>query len=354
MHRDTRITRNSNVELLRFMLMISICVWHLLVHGLDIKNVANNNLEISSFSYFLLSLTVPCVNAFMLISGYYGLKLSSKIFKLSAKCLLYFVPISILLIYLRGESVDYNTILFITKHLFTLSSNIWWFMTDYTILLFLSPIINTGVSLLSKKQFQIVLLSLLFINSVALYFNYIGGGSNVQSLLIIYLLGRYISIYGHRVSTWKVLICWLSSIILLFVSLMMFDISGRQYKIWWFLFYNNPLVIIQSVSLFLLVIQFQPTSNKLFLFLGKHSLSIYLITELLGMYLYGQWAQFYLHHSLRLLLFIPLTCIVCVLIDAVQDKIINWVFSHRIINNNLDKFDNFVQGLKIEDKTIVK
>ena len=34
----TGINRNPNIELLRFVLMVAICVWHTFVHGYDYKN----------------------------------------------------------------------------------------------------------------------------------------------------------------------------------------------------------------------------------------------------------------------------------------------------------------------------
>lgn len=36
-------TRNSNIELFRFILMIGICIWHMFVHGFNIKYIGINN-----------------------------------------------------------------------------------------------------------------------------------------------------------------------------------------------------------------------------------------------------------------------------------------------------------------------
>ena len=43
--------RNSNIELFRFILMNGICLWHMLVHGMNIKNIINIESDISYSIY---------------------------------------------------------------------------------------------------------------------------------------------------------------------------------------------------------------------------------------------------------------------------------------------------------------
>ena len=102
--------RNSNIELFRFILMNGICLWHMLVHGMNIKNIINIESDISYSIYILLCLCVPCVNSFMLISGFYGMKLSNKLIKFSLKGLLYFLPITIIIIIFKDGMNKWNII----------------------------------------------------------------------------------------------------------------------------------------------------------------------------------------------------------------------------------------------------
>ena len=306
--------RNSNIELFRFILMNGICLWHMLVHGMNIKNIINIESDISYSIYILLCLCVPCVNSFMLISGFYGMKLSNKLIKFSLKGLLYFLPITIIIIIFNDGMNKWN-IIYILRHLFTMSTYVWWFLTDYVLVLILSPIINNGIASLSKRNFLFIIIGLLFINSFGIYINFVDDGSNVQSLLVLYLIGRYIGIYGINLKRNVWIIFWICSTFFILCELLIFDIIGHQSYNWWVLYYNNPIIIIQSVSLFMIVISFKSRYSTLINLLGRHCLSIYMITELIGMYIYHQWALIYDKNPLLCLIIIPLCCLICILID---------------------------------------
>lgn len=77
-HNIKKSERNSNVELLRFVLMIGVCVQHMLVHGLSLKDMGTGNILPEAFDLLLLVIVAPAVNCFMFISGYYGIRFSRK------------------------------------------------------------------------------------------------------------------------------------------------------------------------------------------------------------------------------------------------------------------------------------
>lgn len=87
---SSRSGRNSNIEILRFLLLCSIFIWHLIVHGLDFKNVGIKpypyNIHLTILATAFLS---PAVNCFMFISGWFGMKLRwKKVCTLSIVCIL--------------------------------------------------------------------------------------------------------------------------------------------------------------------------------------------------------------------------------------------------------------------------
>ena len=88
-----RNSRNSKVELLRCLMMVGVCMWHVLVHGLNYTSLGTNEGPISLplVDVLLLVVFVPAVNTFMLISGYYGISLSrKKLFALVSPVYFYF------------------------------------------------------------------------------------------------------------------------------------------------------------------------------------------------------------------------------------------------------------------------
>lgn len=86
----SRTIRNTNIEILRFLLLCSIFIWHLIVHGLDFKDIGQApyqyNIHVTIRAVVLLS---PAVNCFMFISGWFGMKLKvKKLLSLSIVCML--------------------------------------------------------------------------------------------------------------------------------------------------------------------------------------------------------------------------------------------------------------------------
>jgi len=66
--------RNTNIELLRFILMIAIFSWHILIYGYDFIKVEEIPVGGNDFLFYLAgSLLAPATYYFMFISGYYGI-----------------------------------------------------------------------------------------------------------------------------------------------------------------------------------------------------------------------------------------------------------------------------------------
>ena len=63
--------RNTNIEILRFILMCFIFFWHILVHGYNLKQLGGDEVTVqhSFFLYgFLLTLFVPATYCFVFIA----------------------------------------------------------------------------------------------------------------------------------------------------------------------------------------------------------------------------------------------------------------------------------------------
>lgn len=84
--------RNTNIEILRFILMCFIFFWHILVHGYNLKQLGGDEVTVqhSFFLYgFLLTLFVPATYCFVFISGYYGITFKlKKLLSLLLGCLI--------------------------------------------------------------------------------------------------------------------------------------------------------------------------------------------------------------------------------------------------------------------------
>lgn len=283
--------RNTNIEILRFVLMCFIFFWHILVHGYNLKMLGADSYQYSGnfgLTGLLLTLFVPATYCFVFISGYYGIRFKvSRLLNLLLWCVIVSVSAKCYNIYKGGSSdvVDF------LESLLPITSNKWWFMTDYVMLYILSPIFNEEFDHLRIKS-KVYLLGLLFIFSVmGILVLYQNQGSNLVGLIMVYLLARLLRerFWGGIFTMRNSIKIYASSFILLFSSIIaiyygadLIHLASAKKMIFPLLSYANPLNILMAVSLFYIVKNIPQYSNSLLNKILSANLFIYLITEIGG------------------------------------------------------------------------
>lgn len=307
--------RNTNIEFLRFLLMIFICIWHTMVHGYDYKNMSIDIIP-NVYSILLMGFCSSAVNTFMFISGYYGINYSfDKLLRLVIQALL----ISNMVILVRffcfdGQLSFYDQVL-------PLSSGVsWWFMSVYIVIMILSPILNSGVESISSRKLLILLGFLFFIYCIVKY--RLGeGGANLATMLFVYLLGRYCCKVKIKWSPILSIVIWAMALFALYALMFYYLYTGQIESIWYLLSYNNPLVILMAVSAFFFILSFNCQLGRWAEFLGSHSLSIYLVSELIGIVLYKYWRQLLEESFFLFILSIIAFAIACECFDVPLKKL---------------------------------
>lgn len=279
-------SRNTNIELLRYVLMFMICIWHTLVHGYDYKNMSDAIVP-DSEEVFFMGLCVPAVDTFILISGYFGIKYSvDKLLRLVIQALIVSNLITLVRFFLCNGSMDFYL------QVFPISSECWWFLSVYIVIMLLSPIINSGIDMISSKTFVQILFPLFFIYSIVQYRLDMNRGGNLITMFLLYLLGRYLRKIDFQMSKVKSLFLFCCSFMCLITLMFYFFYIGNFKVIWRLLYYNNPLVILMAISIFFFTISFRKQIfPRITAFLGCHSLTIYMFTELIGVALYKYWGN---------------------------------------------------------------
>lgn len=259
----TTKTRNSKFELLRIIAITFIVIWHISIHA--------QKGELASHNY-ILAITITGVNLFVLISGYFGIKLNWKS-----------------LLTLIGTVAFYNVITIICKWQITgtlpmigelvgcfppLCNTHWWFINCYFILMLLSPIINTSLKKATDKQYRYTLGILLFTSCISgfCFKNSINiTGYNTFQFITIYALGNAIEKFDlpSRLSTRQFACTYILSTICIFI--LSFFASRAS-------FYNNPLVILSALSLFCLIAKFN-FSSRIVNYIATFVLPIYLFQD---------------------------------------------------------------------------
>lgn len=190
--------RNTNIEILRFVLMCFIFFWHVLVHGYNLKMLGSDDYQVQgNFVVMALGLTlfVSATYCFVFISGYYGIRFKlKKLVTLLLWCMTVSVGAKVYQYICQGETFQ---IIDFMESVLPTTSRKWWFMTDFVMLYVLSPILNEGFDRLQQRNKVRLLLLLSLFSFIGVVLLYSNQGSSLIGLLMIYLLGRYI-----RTSNW--------------------------------------------------------------------------------------------------------------------------------------------------------
>ncbi len=275
-------TRESNFELLRLVCMFYILLHHFIAHGLNSAGYWGG--EINVGSVVCNSFLIIAVNCFILISGYFGIRLSWRNFiHLYVTCVFYILVLNI-------AGFIYNDYFSIKKLLYSFlpfSHSPYWFITSYFYLLLLSPLINKAIDNLTQKEF---VYSLFILALITFYLGFFWQGKinpngfNLMNFIFLYFVSRFISLHKKNISSKanrkKYLSLYIvnSLVVAIFVLLIYYSPIDNKWIFNWGYAYNNPFVIISSISFFLLfsTIKFE---NKLVNRLAKSALAIYLIHE---------------------------------------------------------------------------
>lgn len=225
--------------------MSLIIMWHYLVYGFDILNDWQNT---STEVYLTPILSFP-VDCFIFISGYYGINLRREtIVKFITQLIFYS-----LLMYLITCSIKkcFNLKVFPTCF-FPISTNAWWFFSEYFLLMILSPLLNKcneWDKMLFKKN--LLLMSVFYLG----LFSFLFGQKNefvgdFALFIYIYMLGRYFSTYPPVWIIKNRFVLLFLIVFILYVLFFTFNHFSMQSWVYRTISYNNPLILGLSVIVY--------------------------------------------------------------------------------------------------------
>lgn len=319
--------RNTNIEVLRFILMVFIFGEHLITHGMDFHSIVHaryincNNYPLFLFLNSLFAFSVDC---FIFISGYYGIRFSMKRF--------------VFLLALMLSAITILQLRWIWMDGFSLRSldlmNPWYFMNCYLVIFMFAPLINGGAQSLTKSQIRALLVVFIFYETYCFLRSL---GYDVADVLIIYLIGRSCSLSGVSLSKKQALFFFAVCLFVLFSLEMVFSFTPIAAEIR-LLSYKNPLVIFMAVSCFYFFSSFKPRSigwlNKAL----RPCLFIYLLTEgLSSPFLYKFVCDLYRECMVYGIVFSLIILFACLFVGWVLTEIsrlvVNKLFNNKWLRN---------------------
>lgn len=290
--------RESGIELFRCVLMCMIIFLHMLIHGVNGEIVSFRNgqsYEISLFESFFAIFCMVSVNCYVMISGYFGIKINKK--KLIKTYLpILFYSFFIALFFFITKKINSAELL---KSLFPVSKVTYWFATCYIFLCIVSPILDSIIEkYYQEKRFYLLIAFFLVITWIPRVGNGLRSVLGLSSfgfsqIVVSYVIGRCISLLEIDsdsqvfIKTRKIfvqnkiydfLFFIVCSLVSFSVTAILFFITKKNY---WFALsaYSSPMTIFASIFLFQFFKKLKLGHKKIINIFGSTTFGIYLIHE---------------------------------------------------------------------------
>ncbi len=305
---QTEGKRNANMDILRMISMIMVTMLHALTKS-DLLPFMGNEVSANGWAAWVLEvLSVPAVDIFMLISGYFLISSRFKIgrmVEIVLQTLFYSAgAFAIFLLLGRVPPASMNSY-DILQHFLPIHMETYWFMSAYVIIYLLLPLIISGVHAMTEKQLQGVILWLLVFECVIKSFLPVRLSMDMKGYsflwyLTLFLVGARIRLYGFKIvkTARRGWFIYIASTFLIFAEI--FIVSQIQLRTGRLkemttvsLEYNHILVFFSAIGLFAAFLHAKPLGEKfgrLVCMLSPYCLGVYLLQENLMMrYLWQDW-----------------------------------------------------------------
>lgn len=324
--------RDSNMELLRCIAMFLVVLVHtsFLSLGLPTQEESFHTPTSVFFRLFTQSVSIVCVNVFVLLSGWYGIRFNlSRLggFLFQVFFFSVFVYFCLIAIYPR-EYLNTRSLLVVCM----LNGEDYWFVKSYMLLYLFSPFLNKLIEDESNKVLVRHIIIVFFVfQTIYGWFSINGapelaGGYSALSFMGLYLVMRYLRLYGFELSKYNgkqyITLYFVTAIV---NTLLAFLLTRMNLIIYGRIFtYTNPLVICQSLLLVLAFSQLK-VKSKFINWMAISCFAVYL-THANGFILrpfYGKWIRYLFdkHDTMMFALLVTCTIIILFFVSTLLDKI---------------------------------
>lgn len=334
---NTRKERNASLELLRIICMFFIILHHYAVHGgylIDASGINNYTLiQAISFGGKLACAIFILITGYFLINSKFNYK---KVIKLIAKVTIYDVLIA-LIVY--GFNIKNFSISECIKELIPIFFGPW-FIVNYIILYFISPFLNKMLKSLDKSSYKkLIIIILLIWSLIPTITKNAWTFSNLDGFIVMYIIGAYLRLYtneetNNNNNNLKIAVL---GIFLMILSIIWLNVLGNiihSKKIidnaGYFTQMNSILTVLTSIYVFI-YFKNKKFINKTINYIASSMLGVYIIHDdnILRRIIWWRISpNVYYMNSNYLLLHIIIKCIlifiICVIIDKIFEKILNF------------------------------
>lgn len=327
--------RQSNIELLRMLSMFMVLVLHstFITFGQPDASMVQTEPYDWIIRFMLAGSSVVAVNAFVFISGWFGIhpkvkSICSFLFQIVfLKLLSFAVCVSIGLLTIDKESL---------KELLMVDPWAGWFIKSYLLLYILSPVLNSFVKSASRELFRRVLIwyfaFYVLMDLVVDVTGFIRGGYSITAFVGLYLLARYVRTYSPK---WAMksrqfdVVVYCSMTMLFFMLTFIpsyFSMPGSGVLLSMVQKYNSPLVIVGTMALVLYFSKLRIGYSRSINWVAQSCFAVYLLHTVWG-HLF-EWIR-QMHASMSFVLFyvsLSILLVTVYVLAVLVDKVRIWVW----------------------------
>lgn len=250
--------RKSNFEAYRIICILLIVIMHTFGTGVGKLN--------TFLGIFINVIGNIGVTGFILLSGYFGIRLSvKKLVKLDIMMIVWSLASELIMV--LSPAIDYNPgMKSLLSCFLPVSSHRYWFLSAYFCLCILSPFINEYLEKIDQKRFKQLIFAagaLFLVLPTIVGFDQTGdGGKGIVNMILAYIIGRYIGIYhkDEKVPAGKVFAMLVGVVTVNFVLnagvYVLTDSTANYYAR-----DNSIFTMVQAVLLLMLVMQWNVRSR---------------------------------------------------------------------------------------------
>lgn len=300
--------RNANMDILRLISMMMVTMLHALTKS-DLLPFMGNEVSANGWAAWVLEVfSVPAVNIFMLVSGYFLISSRFKIgrmVEIVLQTLFFSVGVFALFLLLGKVSLASMDSYDFLQYFLPIHMETYWFISAYVIIYLLLPLITSGVHAMTEKQLQGVILWLLVFECVIKSFLPVRLSMDTRGYsflwyLTLFLMGARIRLYGFKIMKtakrgWFLYI--VSTFLILAEIFIVSQIQLRTGRLKEMttvsLEYNHILVFFSAIGIFAAFLHAKPLgakSGRLVCMLSPYCLGVYLLQESpMIRYLWQDW-----------------------------------------------------------------
>lgn len=208
--------RSANFEILRNLAMLFIVIYHILYHGVHLKEtvIAPDTVGITNFilSQYLLTICSTCVNLYVLITGYFLFEKSFKsirFIKVWFMALFYGLIMTSIVHYIDPSKASLSDVV---NNIRPWALGPYWFVQQYLGLLIISPFLGYIARTITQKQYKWLIIAIVLLGTnFTLYIGTFpfGGrlifnrGFSLIWFICLFFVGAYIKRFGFRYKSFR-------------------------------------------------------------------------------------------------------------------------------------------------------